>query len=363
MRHLHDGVLRRMLDEPLAISDSEREHYRTCAHCRERFGTVSAAARQARGALETPLPSLNEAGALALTKQRLASGGITPRRRFIPYSWRRLRNPLAGGAAALALLGAMALTPAGSLAQQVITVFQPSRVVAVQVTATDIHALLGLQKYGTFHLPRTTPSGEASSAAAASRLAGMHVLTPSSLPAGVPAEVKYGVTFPTNGSFTFSAARAKAAAAAEGKQIPPMPAHIDGSTLQINVPSGVLTLYGASQGDIPALVIGQVGAPTVRSSGVTAQQLESYLLSMPNISPALAAQIRAIGDPTKVLPIPVPMSLVNAQKVRVQGVEGLAIGDQTGVGSGVLWEKQGVIYAVGGSLPESEILAIANSLR
>jgi hypothetical protein len=49
--------------------------------------------------------------------------------------------------------------------------------------------------------------------------------------------------------------------------------------------------------------------------------------------------------------------------VQVQGTSGLAVGDNTGIGSGVIWEKDGVVYGVAGALPESQILAIANSLQ
>jgi len=41
----------------------------------------------------------------------------------------------------------------------------------------------------------------------------------------------------------------------------------------------------------------------------------------------------------------------------------VAIGDQTGAGSVVIWEKNGMIYGVGGPLKESDVLAAANSLH
>jgi hypothetical protein len=47
-------------------------------------------------------------------------------------------------------------------------------------------------------------------------------------------------------------------------------------------------------------------APTVSSSGADLATLESYLLSQPGISAELAAQIRAIADPSSTLPVPVP---------------------------------------------------------
>jgi hypothetical protein len=44
-------------------------------------------------------------------------------------------------------------------------------------------------------------------------------------------------------------------------------------------------------------------------------------------------------------------------------VQGLAIGDETGIGSAIVWTKGGTLYAVGGTLAQSAVLAIANDLR
>ena len=47
----------------------------------------------------------------------------------------------------------------------------------------------------------------------------------------------------------------------------------------------------------------------------------------------------------------------------VHGVSGLFVGDSTGLGSAVLWQQNGLVYVVGGTLTEAEVLAVANSLR
>ena len=103
--------------------------------------------------------------------------------------------------------------------------------------------------------------------------------------------------------------------------------------------------------------------PAVTSTDATVAGIEDYLLKQPGISPQLAAAIRAIGDPSSTLPIPIPIDMASAKTVQVQGVSGLAIGDITAAGSGVIWQKNGVVYGVAGFLPESEILAIANGLQ
>ena len=151
-----------------------------------------------------------------------------------------------------------------------------------------------------------------------------------------------------------------------------MPANIDGSKLFITGGPATVQIWGAPAGatgatgaypDVPTLIVGQAKAPTISSDGVTVDELRSYLLSQPGISPQLAAAIRAIGDPSSTLPVPVPAELAISHPVTVQGVQGLFVGDNTGIASAVIWQRSGMIYEVIGSLTEAQALAVANSMR
>ena len=44
-------------------------------------------------------------------------------------------------------------------------------------------------------------------------------------------------------------------------------------------------------------------------------------------------------------------------------MDGLLLGDATGLGSVVMWQKGGVVYVVGGQVKDSEALDVANSLK
>jgi hypothetical protein len=128
-----------------------------------------------------------------------------------------------------------------------------------------------------------------------------------------------------------------------------------------NLPTGAAS--DASQLSPPQLVVGASTAPVVTSSGVTTQQLEDYLLSLPGVSPKLAAAIRAINDPSTTLPIPIPIEYASSRTVKVQGVDGVAVGDNTGLGAGVIWIKGGTVYGVAGTLKQDVILDIADGLN
>ncbi|HEX6506320.1 MAG TPA: hypothetical protein VF221_01695 [Chloroflexota bacterium] len=369
MRHLGDGTLRRIVDEPLAIADSERRHLTACSTCHDRYVDIAAQARDARMVLDLPSLEPDVPAALAHMRSRLATSppaGKPARLNALRLRRSVLRQPLAAALAAAALVGAVALTPAGSLAQSFITVFQPKEVAAVPLTPLDVKSLAQLRHYGTYHVPANVPNIQVPSATDASRQSSMKVLVPSSVPAGIPTQVSYSVSPGGIATFTFSASKARAWAAKAGKTLPAMPARVDGSTLQVAFGSTVVATYGAcgpSCSDIPPLVIGQTVAPRVSSTRAGLAELEDYVLGLPGVSPQLAAQIRSIGAPASTLPIPIPAGMAHTDSVTVQGVHGLAIGDQTGVGSLVVWEKDGIIYAVGGPQPESQVISIANSLQ
>jgi hypothetical protein len=201
----------------------------------------------------------------------------------------------------------------------------------------------------------------------------MTVLIPANLPAGVGAP-RYGVMPKTTATFTFSAEKTRQAAAAQKRTPPPMPATIDGSKLFITGGPAVVAYYddgtrptattGASPfAGMPKLVVAQGRPPIVQSDGVTVEQLQAYLLQQPGISPQLAAQIRAIKDPSSTLPVPIPVDMATSKKVTVQGVDGIFVGDSTGLGSAVIWQKDGIVYGVAGTLTEQQVLAVANSLH
>ena len=148
---------------------------------------------------------------------------------------------------------------------------------------------------------------------------------------------------------------------------------MDGTTLTMTIGPAILELYGnvtppasgstdVSEMQLPRLLIGASKAPSVTSDGVSAKTLEDYLLAQPGLSPELAADIRALGDPTTTLPVPVPVGYATSSQVTVQGVQGVALGDNTGVGAAVIWIKGGEVFFVGGSLKQDEAVAVADHL-
>jgi hypothetical protein len=378
--HLDDGVLRRIYDEPAAITAAEQAHLAGCAECRARFADLQADAQFAATLFAAPVRPANITAALARVRaqvQPAPAPAETNRRgrdhtvRRIPMyaatQRRRLASPLGAFALAAAVIGGVALSPAASLAGGFLTIFEPKVIVAVPVTTSELQSLPNLSAYGTMSGGRGTHAIQASSASQAAALAGTSLRVPGWLPAGVPSTVSYQVLPASTATFTFSAARVRASAAATGKPLPPMPPSLDGSSIRATVGPVVVATYGSNtlsmKHAVPDLVIAQAPAPSMASTGASVQQILNYILLQPGISPALVSEIKAIGDPTSTLPIPIPIDFATAQPVRVNGVSGLAIGDNTRVGSGVVWEQDGMVYAVAGGMSESDVLAVARSLH
>ncbi|MFN2460127.1 MAG: hypothetical protein ABR591_05520 [Candidatus Velthaea sp.] len=255
-------------------------------------------------------------------------------------------------------------------ASGILDVFQPKTVKAITVTPGDekaLRALPPLDAFGTVRGTRSPGIAELGSAAEVAANARFRPRVPADVPAEIKNTVRYSVSAPVNSTFTFSAAKTKAWAAREHVALRPMPRTLDGTVVRAMVAPVAIIAYGAG----PAhqhrpgvgLTIVEAPVPRITTSGASLHDITAYLLAQPGIPADVAAQIRAIGDPDQTLPIPIRFDKQTATSVAVDGTRGLVIGDQTGIGSAVVWQKNGMFYAVGGTFAQDRILAIADSLR
>lgn len=385
MRHLSDGALRRLYDEPYALDEETRAHYNDCPECQARFAAVADDARHAMTAMAVPGVTVDPAGALA--RVRSQASPARPAIVRLPGRWRPLVGGLAAAVVAGALIGTMAFTP---LASNLVKIFQPTQVTPVTINQGDLTGLDALSRWGTVKGTSQGQLQQAETAAEAARLSGLPVIKvdSSKLPAGVQkAPVSYAAATQSSGTVTFN---------------DNAPAKLRGSTLTVVVGPAETAVYGdlgklaqsvqggASKSEAapgagdaasaggdqqsvdrarqalssagPILAVAEMKAPQVSSTGVSVADIKSVLLAQPGLSPAVRAAISSIDDPRGNLPIPIPAGYVNSHSVRVQGVNGTAFGDNTGLGSAVVWIKNGRVYGVAGTVTEDAVLAVANSM-
>jgi hypothetical protein len=364
--HLTEGTLRRKFDDEDALTDSEIRHYAGCAECQSRYAALAGDARAVAAMLAMPDVKVDVASAFSRVR---SAPTAQPRFGIRLPIMQPASRPVLGGLAAAAVIVALVVT---GVAQDALNFFHPTTVQLVPVSVADLQSLSGLSEYGTFTWTAKPTPQLVTSAAEAATVSGLHVPATGALPAGISTTVTYAAMPKAVGVFTFDAAKATAAAAKTGKAMPAMPSGMDGSTLTVTVGPAVVEIFGNLNGgaasdtgqmNLPQLVIGASTAPVVTSSRVTTQQLEDYILAQPGVSKQLAAAIRAIKDPTTTLPIPIPVEYATSKSVQVQGVVGIALGDNTGVGAAVIWIKSDTIYGVAGTLKQSEILDVANHLH
>jgi hypothetical protein len=361
VKHLDSGDLRRMLDEPAAFGEAERLHAQTCEECVQRCSEISADAQQAQGALGGEVP-VDMTRAYDRVRERVA----------VPARMHRWYPALTYAAVAAAFVLALLFTPLGTYARSFLTIFEPQQFQPIEVSRADLrdlHLLPQANDIGVQRLVRKPQRSYYATITGAQKHASFTLLHPTVLPANFGTVHSFFIESPREMTFTFSAAKARAFEARAHKKLPPMPAGLDGTTIRFQTAQVFRAHYESADSrrtrnrETGFFELIETPAPRVSSSGASLDELERYLLSMPNVSPKLAAQIRALADIQSTIPVPVEIDKEHAQAVTIAGAKGLAVGDNTGLGAGVMWEKNGMIYALGGPVSMDEILKIADGLR
>jgi hypothetical protein len=137
----------------------------------------------------------------------------------------------------------------------------------------------------------------------------------------------------------------------------PDPATTPTVTFTANVPAAAGLVY--ENGD-KHLTVSQMTSPSLEiPASVDVESIRQSLLSMPGLPPDVVSQLRSIQDWQHTLIIPVPQDATTSRET-VDGAPALLISSQKG--TAVLWQKDGVLHAVGGQATADEVMATANSL-
>ncbi|HUG55828.1 MAG TPA: hypothetical protein VMJ92_02025 [Candidatus Limnocylindrales bacterium] len=317
--------------------------------------------------LATDEPQVDTASGLRRFRESVAEHGVEPYR--APERAWPLRATAAAATVAVLFAG---LTVTG-LAESFLTIFEPKQVAPVVIGSGDLASLPELSDYGTVEVTTKPAYRQAETLDEAQAVTGIAPLRPVLLPADVTGDPLIYTVSHGEGTFRFDAAKLAASAERVSRTPPPMPAAIAASTLHVRGGPAVVQSYGGAfdpravepgpGSGMPTLLIAQSRAPVIRSDGATIDELRAFLLAQPGISPRLAAQIRAIGDPSATLLVPIPMDFASGREVTVRGTRGVLVGDSTGIGGAVVWVADGIVHVVAGSYSENELLQVANSLR
>lgn len=330
---------------------------------------VEAAFARARPPADPSTPTATTADAATVTALR------TRRRpRWTP------RFAVAAGLAAVVV--GVVTTPAGrQAAADILDVFRPERIEVVAVDPEAAHqAFAALADVGHVEVGEDFEPVPVTDVAQAEAVSGLEVDLPDVADlaaAGVGADQAVELVARAPGQVRVTLDR---------DLEPALPPSVDGTTLVVDLPGGVVAIYhGEGIGPLgvvepidpadppeglplggqvfPALAYVETGVPSAAvEGGATLEEVRDALLSLPGLPAETVAQLEAIGEWRRTLPLPLPLGEVAWRDVTLPGGEALAFGDEAGVVAAVLWQRDGHLRAVGGALPVSTAMTVAEML-
>ncbi|MEV6304411.1 hypothetical protein AB0M02_33740 [Actinoplanes sp. NPDC051861] len=357
MRHPSDGTLRRLVDEPAGVADTDREHVAGCAVCLSALSETQRDAEFAGAALHHEVTPDADAAWLRLSGA-LAAGAPAPAVDRAPRWRARLSRPVIAAAAVVALLtGATA-----AAATDWLQIFRTEQIAPVTIRQADLLRLPDLSGYGDLTLTEPARIREVPDAATARSATGLSVPEVGELPRGVSGEPTFHTGARVSAEFTFSAEKAAASASAAGHTLPPVPPGLDGSRFRLTAGPGVAAVWSEDRG-VPALFVGRAVAPTAYSSGVPFATARDYLLSLSGLPEDVASQLRQFSGDGRTLPVHVMAEELTSSTADVNGTPATVFASRDEVLAAVVWIAGGVVTAVAGPLSTDEVLTVARGLR
>jgi hypothetical protein len=273
---------------------------------------------------------------------------------------------------AVALL--FTLSPVQTLASSFLSIFRVQKLAVVTVDPSTMPKFADPGQLGTF-----TSTGDKSpkqiSLTDAKKLSSIRVATPTNLPSGLLADPKVTVTGAQSVTFVPDLKKVRAYLSSIGANDVKLPDNLDGAAINLQVPQAVRLLYtekgavenGADGSAQPVagsrfMFLGITSSPTMSvPDGVNVEQIRTEMLKIPGLPADMVNQVKSIDDWRNTLIVPAIKG--SSREVTVQGVKGVLYSDANNRGTGLMWLKDGQIYALSGSLSESEIMSVANSIQ
>jgi anti-sigma factor RsiW len=395
MKHTDIGTLRAYLDGQLDPSKRAAiEHLKSCAVCEEELATLRDHAARVRDGLDRlpELPSAdNSAIAWAAFQNKREDGMENHQDRW--SLGRRLS--LAGAAlGAVAVVLVLTVAPVRAWAESLLGIFRVERFTVLEI---DPSALKGNALQNNQLLNQTIShvlSDEVTitqkpqkpqpvpDAAAASKAAGFAVqLLAGETPSGMLVESGAGMQMKLNRD------RIQSILDEAGRSDLQIPASVDGATVAVRVPAGVMAFYGNCGDAASGMVFfasggGGKAAKEADASCISLLELPSPVVSAPQeIDPAQIAQValQFMGmsandaanftqtvDWTSTLVLPVERGKTTYEQVHVNGNEAALIRPLRQGPSGhysLMWVENGIVFGLGGTGDDTTAINLASQLQ
>lgn len=315
--------------------------------------------------------------AIKAPSARKAPAQVLPAQKITPQKWYRARRNWMIAAVAAVLIVLLILPGSGALANQILALFRVQQFQPVQVTKQDVQSLSSrpipsLEDLGTIQIqPNSLQTHPNLTKTQAAQMVNFPILLPHYLPQGITNAPDFGVIDGGHATFTFSASKAHTYFVKNGYGNVNIPANLDSATFDLTTTAGVIIAYG-NQADTQFMLV-EVPSPVVRATGnATLQELRDFVLSLPGLPASLVTQLKQIDLNSGIVPLPIP-SGVDSQSITVHGTSGLLLTSNVSTtieqikkfpaGSAVIWQTHGIIYALGGTVSNTnQLVTSANSL-
>ncbi len=383
---LSDGDLRALVDDavPGSVRSEWTRHVDLCAECQQRMAIIAEDAGAVAAYLHSirlPMDTIDENEALKRVHSRRvarepASALLKGDSLMNRLSGVGRRGAIAGVAVVALMVAIIAAVPFSSLAEDMLTRFRVQQFSAITIPmdlfqhdaqasgSSDgtMNAFVAAQLSELGKL-NTTLNRNSLNKAASMTEAQAHLDNSLQVPANLASfdGVQPTVYLTDAGTVTYdlNVQKARDLFQLGGIDTAPLPdpATMPTAKISLDVPAGAALDY-VSNGK--HLVVAQMESPTLSiPSSIDMSMVRDELLALGVLPPDTVTQLRAINDWEHTLIIPVP-SGATSSNVTVQGSPGLLItSDQ---GSAVLWQKNGVLHAVG-SDSNVDVMSIASSLH
>ena len=382
---LDEGTLRAFVDGELEEGrrrEVER-HVAGCGECRQALEEIeesSSWVRTALGRLDAgAAPDVNRA--LSRFRQQLA---ISKEK---PSIWHRLgsvfvrqhyRLVAAAVAVVFALSIAFAYPPVRSTADGLLAVFRVQKFEAVRVEPKAMPRVPMPTKLGEFAIVQEPDIKTVASIDEARKRVDFTLRVPGNLPSPLLPNPIVMVSGSGEAAFTIDLEKVKAYLTSIGVANVDLPSTLDGATVKVKLTPYVGLIYGdgtlaqlsardvesaaSTQSTSKMLFVAEGRSPVIEApSDADFEKLRNQLLQIPGLPPEFVAQLRSIQDWRQTLPIPVVEGM--SKEITVDGTPGLLLISQEQGMVVAVWQKNDVLYAVGGNVAESQVLEVANSLK
>jgi hypothetical protein len=375
------GSLQAYLDGEITENEKSKmeEHLLTCSQCCEKFEQLKENQVFASGMLAGYMSSLGRGEVDTGAAWNRFKGEYKFRQESKKYKGdkkegvltmlSRYRVAATAAVMVLALAFSFSFGAVRTAASELLTIFRVEKVQTISITPEDMTSIEKAMREGTGavdvdNFGKFEFNGNQETVKATMDEAKRTVDFPIKLPAGITGYSGPEIYLNAGGtmSLTLDTVNINKMIQSFGSN-KLLPDDLNGKTFTVNIPAQITAKYKGLENN--TIIVGQSRSPELIAPGADVLAIRDALLALPFLPNNLRSQLASIDDWQHT--IIVPNVDGSSREVKVNGAEGVFIsqpeGSKTDDISCLIWQKDGVVYAVSGRLTMEQALDTASTMR